>query len=99
VAPPTQPGRQALPESGPAPCSATGRGAVPYHQPGISQDQRWALAARLLHDTTLDPTDRRAPDCAPDCVIVVSEGGLEPFAYLLGGADPWLDVAGQKAMW
>ena len=26
----------------------------------ISQDQRWAHAARLLHDTTLDPTDRVA---------------------------------------
>jgi hypothetical protein len=26
----------------------------------ISQDQRWALAARLLNDTTLDPTDRVA---------------------------------------
>jgi hypothetical protein len=26
----------------------------------MSQDQRWALAARLLHDTTLDPTDRVA---------------------------------------
>jgi hypothetical protein len=26
----------------------------------ISQDQRWALAARLLHDTALDPTDRVA---------------------------------------
>ena len=25
-----------------------------------SQDQRWALAARLLHDDTLDPTDRAA---------------------------------------
>jgi hypothetical protein len=24
-------------------------------------------------------------------------GGLEPFAYLLGGADPWLDVPGQEA--
>jgi len=28
--------------------------------PAISQDQRWALAARLLHDTTLEPTDRVA---------------------------------------
>jgi len=28
--------------------------------PAISQDQRWALTARLLHDTTLDPTDRVA---------------------------------------
>src|SRR5262249_39421203 len=26
--------------------------------PAISQDQRWALTARLLHDTALDPTDR-----------------------------------------
>ena len=26
----------------------------------ISQDQRWALAARLLNDTALDPTDRVA---------------------------------------
>jgi hypothetical protein len=26
----------------------------------VSQDQRWALAARLLHDDTLDPTDRAA---------------------------------------
>ena len=26
----------------------------------ISQEQRWALASRLLHDTTLDPTDRVA---------------------------------------
>jgi hypothetical protein len=26
----------------------------------ISQDQRWQLAARLLHDTTLEPTDRVA---------------------------------------
>jgi hypothetical protein len=36
----------------PAPARATGT--------AISQDQRWALAARLLHDTTLDPTDRVA---------------------------------------
>ena len=36
----------------PAPPRATG--------PAISQDQRWALAARLLHDTALDPTDRVA---------------------------------------
>jgi hypothetical protein len=36
----------------PAPLRATG--------PAISQDQRWALAARLLHDTALDPTDRVA---------------------------------------
>ena len=36
----------------PAPPRATGA--------AISQDQRWALAARLLHDTTLDPTDRVA---------------------------------------
>ena len=36
----------------PAPARATG--------PAISQDQRWAHAARLLHDTTLDPTDRAA---------------------------------------
>jgi len=28
--------------------------------PAISQDQRWALTARLLHDTTLEPTDRVA---------------------------------------
>jgi integrase len=28
--------------------------------PAISQDQRWALTARLLHDTALDPTDRAA---------------------------------------
>ncbi len=28
--------------------------------PAISQDQRWALTARLLHDTALDPTDRVA---------------------------------------
>src|SRR2546430_5241713 len=28
--------------------------------PAISQDQRWALAARLLRDATLDPTDRVA---------------------------------------
>jgi hypothetical protein len=28
--------------------------------PAISQDQRWTLAARLLHDTVLDPTDRVA---------------------------------------
>ena len=28
--------------------------------PAISQDQRWALAAPLLHDTALDPTDRVA---------------------------------------
>jgi hypothetical protein len=28
--------------------------------PAISQDQRWALAARLLHDTALEPTDRVA---------------------------------------
>jgi hypothetical protein len=28
--------------------------------PAISQDQRWKLAARLLHDTTLEPTDRVA---------------------------------------
>ena len=36
----------------PAPPHATG--------PAISQDQRWTLTARLLHDTTLDPTDRVA---------------------------------------
>jgi hypothetical protein len=36
----------------PAPPRATG--------PALGQDQRWALAARLLHDTTLDPTDRVA---------------------------------------
>jgi integrase len=28
--------------------------------PAISQDQRWALTGRLLHDTALDPTDRVA---------------------------------------
>jgi len=28
--------------------------------PAISSDQRWALAARLLNDTALDPTDRVA---------------------------------------
>jgi hypothetical protein len=28
--------------------------------PAVSQDQRWALAARLLHDNTLDLTDRAA---------------------------------------
>jgi hypothetical protein len=28
--------------------------------PAISQDQRWAHAARLLHDTTIEPTDRVA---------------------------------------
>ena len=36
----------------PTPPRATG--------PAISQDQRWALTARLLHDTALDPTDRVA---------------------------------------
>ena len=36
----------------PAPPRATG--------PAISQDQRWTLTARLLHDTALDPTDRVA---------------------------------------
>ena len=36
----------------PAPPRATG--------PVISQDQRWALTARLLHDTALDPTNRVA---------------------------------------
>jgi hypothetical protein len=36
----------------PAPPRATGA--------AISQDQRWALAGRLLHDTTLDATDRVA---------------------------------------
>ena len=36
----------------PAPPRATG--------PAISQDQRWGLTARLLHDTALDPTDRVA---------------------------------------
>ena len=36
----------------PAPPRATG--------PAISQDQRWALTAGLLHDTTLEPTDRVA---------------------------------------
>src|SRR5215813_13451032 len=36
----------------PAPPRATG--------PAISQDQRWTLTAQLLHDTTLDPTDRVA---------------------------------------
>jgi hypothetical protein len=36
----------------PAPPRATGR--------AISQDQRWALTARLLHDTALEPTDRVA---------------------------------------
>jgi integrase len=28
--------------------------------PAASQDERWALATRLLHDDTLDPTDRAA---------------------------------------
>ena len=36
----------------PAPPRATGT--------AISQDQRWALTARLLHDTALDPTNRVA---------------------------------------
>ena len=36
----------------PAPAHATGA--------SISQDQRWAYAARLLHDDALDPTDRVA---------------------------------------
>jgi len=36
----------------PAPPRATG--------PAISQDQRWAHAARVLHHTALDPTDRVA---------------------------------------
>jgi hypothetical protein len=36
----------------PVPPRATG--------PALSQDQRWALAARLLRDTALDPTDRVA---------------------------------------
>src|SRR5262249_39937570 len=40
----------------PAPPRATG--------PAISQDQRWTLTAQLLHDTTLDPTDRVA-GCLP----------------------------------
>ena len=40
------------PLSIPAPPRATG--------PAISQDQRWALTVRLLHDTALDPTDRVA---------------------------------------
>jgi hypothetical protein len=40
------------PLSIPAPPRATG--------PAISQDQRWKLAARLLHDDALDPTDRVA---------------------------------------
>ena len=40
------------PLSIPAPPRAAG--------PAISQDQRWTLAARLLHDTALDPTDRVA---------------------------------------
>jgi len=40
------------PLSIPAPPRATG--------PAISQDQRWALATRLLHHTALEPTDRVA---------------------------------------
>jgi hypothetical protein len=36
----------------PVPPRATG--------PALSQDQRWALAGRLLRDTALDPTDRVA---------------------------------------
>ena len=36
----------------PAPPRATG--------PALGQDQRWRLAARLLHDAALDPTDRVA---------------------------------------
>ncbi|MEP7024594.1 MAG: hypothetical protein ABJB47_12505 [Actinomycetota bacterium] len=41
---------QAFPIPGPARASGT----------AASQDQRWALAARLLHDDTLDLTDRAA---------------------------------------
>jgi hypothetical protein len=40
------------PLSIPAPPRTTG--------PAISQDQRWTLATRLLHDATLEPTDRVA---------------------------------------
>jgi hypothetical protein len=30
---------------------------------------------------------------------VVSEGGVEPFAYPIDGTNPWLDVAGQEGEW
>jgi hypothetical protein len=44
--------RHCQPLSIPAPPRAAG--------PAISQDQRWTLTARLLHNTALDPTDRVA---------------------------------------
>ena len=46
--------------------------------------------------TSVKGVSRRVlrPDARPlTCRDVVSEGGLEPLAYLLGGSlDPWLSV-------
>jgi hypothetical protein len=47
--------------------------------PAISQDQRWALTARLLHDTALDPTDRVA-----GCLILLYGQPLSRIAAMTG---------------
>jgi hypothetical protein len=56
----------------PAPPRATGS--------AISQDQRWALTARLLHDTTLDPTDRVA-----GCLLLLYGQPLSRIAAITTG--------------
>jgi hypothetical protein len=60
------------PLSIPAPPRAAG--------PAISQDQRWTLAARLLHDTALEPTDRVA-----GCLLLLYGQPLSRIAAMTTG--------------
>ena len=46
----------------------------------IGQDERWALAARLLHDDTLDPTDRAA-----GCLLLLYGQQLSRIAIMTTG--------------